>query len=79
MADRGAGNGWAGVVINGAVRYVEALSGIALGVKALGSNPRRSGKDDIGQRDVEVTFGGVKFRPGQHHYSDADGILVTRT
>lgn len=79
MADRAAANGWAGVVINGAVRDVEALSGIALGVKALGSNPRRSGKENVGQRDVDVVFGGVTFRPGLRLYSDSDGILVTRS
>lgn len=57
MADRAASNGWAGVVINGAVRDVEALSRIDLGVKRLGSNPRRSGKDDSGGGMSEVTFG----------------------
>jgi regulator of ribonuclease activity A len=35
-------------------------------------------KENVGQRDVEVTFGGVTFRPGQRLYGDADGILVTR-
>jgi regulator of ribonuclease activity A len=71
-------NGWEGVVINGAVRDVEALSKIDLGIKALGSNPRRSRKEGTGEKDVEVSFGGVTFTPGCHLYSDADGILVTR-
>ncbi|MFC8662423.1 ribonuclease E activity regulator RraA [Streptomyces sp. NPDC057199] len=79
IADLGASNGWEGVVINGAVRDVEALSKINLGVKALGSNPRKSRKEGVGDRDVEVSFGGVTFTPGCHLYSDADGILVTRT
>jgi regulator of ribonuclease activity A len=78
IADLGASNGWEGVVINGAVRDVEALSKINLGVKALGSNPRKSRKEGVGDRDVEVSFGGVTFTPGCHLYSDADGILVTR-
>ncbi|QQM46128.1 ribonuclease E activity regulator RraA [Streptomyces liliifuscus] len=78
IADLGASNGWEGVVINGAVRDVEALSKINLGVKALGSNPRKSRKEGVGVRDVEVSFGGVTFTPGCHLYSDADGILVTR-
>jgi len=78
IADLGASNGWEGVVINGAVRDVEALSKINIGVKALGSNPRKSRKDGVGDRDVEVSFGGVTFTPGCHLYSDADGILVTR-
>jgi regulator of ribonuclease activity A len=70
-------NGWAGVVINGAVRDVTELRRIAIGIKALGSNPRKSGKTGAGQADVTVSFGGVAFRPGAHLYSDEDGIVVS--
>ena len=69
-------NGWAGVVINGAVRDVLVLAGIGIGVKALGSNPRKSGKAGVGQVDVPVTLGGVTFHPGEWLYSDEDGLLV---
>jgi regulator of ribonuclease activity A len=71
-------NRWAGVVINGAVRDRVALAGIDLGVKALGSNPRKSTKTGAGDADVVLAFGGVTFRPGAMLYSDADGILVER-
>ncbi|MGN9906029.1 ribonuclease E activity regulator RraA [Phytohabitans sp. LJ34] len=70
------GNGWAGVVVNGAVRDVAALRTIDMGIKALGSNPRKSTKTGAGERDVEVTFGGCTFRPGADLYSDEDGIVV---
>ena len=70
------GNGWAGLVVNGAVRDVEALGALDLGIKALGSNPRKSAKRQRGQVDVPVTFGGVTFRPGAHLYSDEDGVVV---
>ena len=76
MAARAAENSWEGIVINGAVRDVSALGVIDVGVKALGSNPRKSSKTGAGQRDVPVTFGGVTFVPGDRLYSDADGILV---
>ncbi|WUH97407.1 ribonuclease E activity regulator RraA [Spirillospora sp. NBC_00431] len=69
-------NGWAGVVINGAVRDVVALRGLDLGAKALGSNPRKSAKDGTGEADVPVAFGGVEFRPGDWLYSDEDGIVL---
>ncbi|WP_067794955.1 ribonuclease E activity regulator RraA [Actinomadura formosensis] len=69
-------NGWAGVVINGAVRDVAALRGLDLGVRALGANPRKSAKDGAGEVDVPVSFGGVEFRPGDWLYSDEDGIVV---
>jgi len=73
-------NRWAGVVINGAVRDVAALRGLDLGVKALGSNPRKSAKDGAGEVDVPVSFGGVEFRPGDWLYADEDGIvLATRS
>src|SRR5690606_37374538 len=71
-------NGWSGVVINGAVRDVAALRRLDLGIKALGSNPRKSAKTGAGERDVPVTFGGVTFHPGAELCSDDDGILVTR-
>ncbi|MFF3666304.1 ribonuclease E activity regulator RraA [Microtetraspora malaysiensis] len=77
VAGIGVANGWAGVVVNGAVRDVVALRDLDLGLKALGSNPRRCTKDGAGERDVPVTFGGVVFRPGAELFSDDDGVLVT--
>ncbi|MCH8559838.1 ribonuclease E activity regulator RraA [Nesterenkonia sp. LB17] len=70
-------NGWAGVVIHGAVRDREQLAEMDLGVRALGSNPRKSVKDGLGEVDVPVQFGGVTFVPGATLWSDADGVLVT--
>ncbi|WP_067477118.1 ribonuclease E activity regulator RraA [Actinomadura hibisca] len=69
-------NGWAGVVINGAVRDVAELRKLDLGAKALGSNPRKSAKDGAGEVDVPVTFGETEFRPGDWLYSDEDGIVL---
>ncbi|WP_403021041.1 ribonuclease E activity regulator RraA [Salinibacterium sp. GXW1014] len=71
-------NGWAGVVINGAIRDRVEISSLALGVKALGSNPRKSAKDGVGDLDVPIEFGGVTFTPGRTLWSDEDGILVER-
>ena len=69
-------NGWAGVVVHGAVRDTAALAGMPLGVKALGSNPRKGTKTGAGERDVEVGFGGVTFRPGDQLWADDDGVVV---
>jgi regulator of ribonuclease activity A len=77
IAGLGEKNGWAGLVIWGAVRDTVALGGLDMGIKALGSNPWRSDKKGTGQVDVPVTFGGVEFRPGNWLYSDEDGILVS--
>ena len=78
IADLAADNGWEGVVVHGAVREVEALAEVGLGIKALGSNPRKSLKEGRSERDVVVSFGGVDLAPGARPFSDADGILATR-
>ena len=69
-------NGWEGVVIHGAVRDVAALAGLDLGVKALGSNPRKSAKTGAGEMDVPLTFGEATFTPGAQLVSDDDGVVV---
>lgn len=69
-------NGWAGVVVHGAVRDTAVLAGMPLGIKALGSNPRKSTKTGSGERDVPVTFGGTTFSPGDRLWSDEDGVVV---
>lgn len=71
-------NGWAGVVIHGCVRDSAALATMPLGVKALGTNPRKSRKDGVGEVDVVLSFGEVRFRPGARLFADEDGILVER-
>ena len=76
IAGLGVENGWAGLIINGAVRDVATLRKLELGIKALGTNPRKSTKTGDGQRDVAVEFGGVVFVPGEIAYSDDDGIVV---
>ncbi|MET4060905.1 regulator of ribonuclease activity A [Arthrobacter sp. UYP6] len=78
IAEAAVANGWTGVVINGAIRDRAALARLPLGVKALGSNPRKSAKESAGEVDVTVTFGGVTFRPGAVLYADDDGILAER-
>lgn len=76
IAELARSNGWAGLVINGAVRDAAALRGIDIGIKALGTNPRKSSKTGAGDGGVEITLGGVTFTPGEIAYSDDDGIVV---
>ena len=70
-------NGWAGVVVNGCIRDADEVARTHVGVKALGTNPLKSHKRNEGQRDVEVRFLGVRFRPGDFLYADTDGIVVS--
>jgi len=76
IAGLGVDNGWAGLIVNGAVRDAAMLHTLDIGLKALGTNPRKSAKTGEGQRDVAVDFGGVVFVPGDIAYSDDDGIVV---
>lgn len=71
-------NGWAGIIVHGAIRDREAIGELPIGVKALGSNPRKSAKDGVGEVDVSVEIAGVTFRPGAQLWADADGILIER-
>ncbi|MET1411756.1 ribonuclease E activity regulator RraA [Roseibium sp. HPY-6] len=77
MAERLIANGWAGIVVNGAVRDSRLLAGLDIGVKALGTSPVRSAKAGTGAIDVPLAFGSVLFEPGMFIYCDEDGVLVT--
>ena len=76
VGELAAQHGWVGLVVHGCVRDVVALQALPIGIKALGSSPRPSGKAGAGEIDVPLEFGGVTFRPGAMLYSDDDGIAV---
>ena len=69
-------NGWAGVVVFGAVRDVEVLATMPVAVRALGVIPVQPHKKGAGERDVPVRFAGVRFTPGDWLYADENGLLV---
>jgi regulator of ribonuclease activity A len=74
----GVKNGWAGIVVYGFIRDSEEIAQQALGVKALGTHPRKSEKGlHSAQADRVLQFAGVTFRPGAWLYADADGIVVS--
>lgn len=76
IAALGVEHGWAGIIVNGVIRDRVAIGELPIGVKALGSNPRKSSKTGAGEADVVVSFGGATFRPGATVWSDEDGILT---
>ncbi|NIH79836.1 ribonuclease E activity regulator RraA [Amycolatopsis viridis] len=76
IARSAADHGWAGLVINGAVRDSAVLAGLPIGIKALGTTPRKSAKAGTGQLDVPVGFGGITFHPGDLLYADDDGVVL---
>lgn len=76
IAELGRSNGWSGVVVNGAIRDSVVIGEMEFGVKALGTNPRKSTKTGEGTLDEVVELGGIRFVPGEYLVSDQDGVVV---
>jgi regulator of ribonuclease activity A len=77
LALLGTKNGWAGIVVYGCIRDSKPIGAMAIGLAALGTNPLKSIKKGVGERDLAVTFGGVTFTPGEYLYADEDGVIVS--
>lgn len=76
IAQSAADNGWAGVIVYGCVRDVDALATMPIGVMALGCIPKKSIRKGVGELGVRVQFGGVVFNQGDWVYADNNGIIV---
>ncbi|MDV6014561.1 ribonuclease E activity regulator RraA [Haloechinothrix sp. LS1_15] len=76
IAQSAVDNGWHGLVLHGAVRDSAVLADLPIGIKALGTNPRKSSKAGAGSVDVPVGFGGITFHPGDQLYADDDGVVL---
>lgn len=72
-----ADNGWAGIIIYGSVRDVDALAKTELGIQAMGAIPVKTEKRGLGDLNVPVTFGGVTFEPGHYVYADNNGVITS--
>lgn len=77
LAALAATNGWAGIVVHGAVRDRLELARTPIGVRALGTCPRKSEKRGTGARDVPVVCCGTAVAPGDHVYADEDGVIAS--
>lgn len=76
LAGKAAANGWAGVIIDGAVRDATELDGEALGVFARALIPMKTEKKGRGDRDVVIRIAGQTARPGDYVYADRDGVVI---
>ncbi|MGH8080275.1 MAG: ribonuclease E activity regulator RraA [Lysobacter sp.] len=76
LAAKAVENGWAGVIVHGAIRDSGAIGAMELGVKALGTCPRKTDKLGQGLRDVPVEFGGLTIVPGEWLCADEDGVVL---
>jgi regulator of ribonuclease activity A len=71
-------NGWAGVIVHGAIRDSALIDTMDVGVMAVGTCPMRADRDGIGEDDIPTSFGGIIFTPGDWVYADADGVIHAR-
>ena len=77
MAQLASDNGWAGVIVIGAIRDIELIERIDLGVQALGVCPVKTQKQGRGERDIPLAFVSITVRLGDWLYADRNGVLVS--
>ena len=77
IAEKAYENGWAGFVIYGCIRDVDAIASLNLGVQALNSIPIKSVRKGRGDLNINITFGGVTFKPGHFIYADNNGVIIS--
>jgi len=71
-------NGWAGIVVYGYIRDSAIIDTLPVGVKALGTSPRKSVKAGAGTADAPITIAGVEIRNGHMVVADPDGVITLR-
>ncbi|WP_304169107.1 ribonuclease E activity regulator RraA [Lonsdalea britannica] len=77
LARLAAQNEWEGIVVYGAVRQVDDLAELDIGIQAMAATPAGAEGEGIGETDIRVNFGGVTFFSGDHLYADNTGIILS--
>ena len=77
LAQAGAENHWAGIVVYGCIRDSEVIATINIGCKAIATMPLKTDKKGIGENDLVLHFADIDFIPGHFLYADEDGIIVS--
>lgn len=69
-------NSWQGIIIYGAVRQVDYLADVEIGIQAIAAIPVGAEDQGIGETDIKVNFAGVTFFSGDFIYADNTGIIL---
>jgi len=77
LAQAASDNGWAGLVINGAIRDAGTIATIALGVQAINTSPMKTEKLGAGLLNVPLEIAGQVIKPGDYIYADLNGVLIS--
>ena len=78
LAQLAVDNGWEGIVVYGAVRQIQQLENLDIGIHALAPIPVSADESTAGESDVPVNFGGVTFFPEDYIYADLTGIILSQ-
>lgn len=76
LAGKAMENGWAGIIVFGAIRDVEEIATMKIGVMAIHTIPRKTEKRGAGQSQILLNVAGVTVKPGDHIYADLTGVIV---
>lgn len=79
LAEAAIANNWQGVVVNGCIRDVDPINSMAIGVKALGTNPMKTDKLDGGESGIKIVIGNAVINDGDYIYADNNGVIVSHT
>ena len=78
LAAKAVKNNWSGIVMYGLIRDSEMINKMLIGVRALGTYPLKSIKKGAGKKNLDLSFSGVNFTPGDYLYADQDGVIVVK-
>ena len=78
LAQLAVDNGWEGIVVYGAVRQIQQLENLDIGIHALAPIPVSADESSAGESDIPVNFGGVTFFPEDYIYADLTGIILSQ-
>ena len=70
-------NNWQGIIVYGAIRHVDELEELDLGVQAIASIPVAADSEGAGEDGIGVNFAGVSFFDDDFIYADSTGILLS--
>ena len=70
-------NNWQGIIVYGAIRHVDELEELDLGIQAIASIPVAADSEGAGEDGIGVNFAGVSFFDGDFVYADSTGIILS--
>ena len=71
-------NNWQGIIINGCIRDSILIEDMPVGIKAIGTNPRKSEKRELGKVGEAIKISGIEIKTSSWVYSDSDGVIIAK-